>query len=176
MAIFKGESFIYNRTITEFNRKSLEREDFAQIIQKLLTAYQSVAQFNGLNSPDNLYYLQNQYLYILNILNFEFDDVLKIGLLINRDPIMEKLTKIIMERLLHGILNVQVESYQKDETYDLIVTNRMGVSQGQFESPLYVMSEIGVSSDEAIADVINEILEIDKDKKINTQSLERESR
>ncbi|MDK1727965.1 hypothetical protein [Dellaglioa algida] len=112
----------------------------------------------------------------MNILNFEFDDVLKIGLLINRDPIMEKLTKIIMERLLHGILNVQVESYQKDETYDLIVTNRMGVSQGQFESPLYVMSEIGVSSDEAIADVINEILEIDKDKKINTQSLERESR
>lgn len=173
LAIFKGESFIYNRTITEFNRKSLEREDFGLIIQKLLAAYQSVAQFNGLNAPESLYYLQIQYLYILN---FEFDDVLKIGLFINRDPIMEKLTMIIMERLLHGILNVQVEACQEGKDYDLIVTNRMGVSQQQFESPLYIMSEIGVSSDEAIADVINEVLEIDKVKKINMQSLERDSR
>ena len=176
LAIFKGESFIYNRTITEFNRKSLEREDFGLIIQKLLAAYQSVAQFNGLNAPESLYYLQIQYLYILNILNFEFDDVLKIGLFINRDPIMEKLTMIIMERLLHGILNVQVEACQEGKDYDLIVTNRMGVSQQQFESPLYIMSEIGVSSDEAVADVINEVLEIDKVKKINMQSLERDSR
>lgn len=172
LAIFKGESFIYNRTIMEFNRKSLEREDFSQIIQKLLTAYQSVTQFDGLNSPDDLYYLQNQYLYILNILNFEFDDVLKIGLLINRDPIMEKLTVIIMERVLSSVLNAQVEIYQEGKEYDLIVTNRMGVSQDQFSSPLYVMSEIGVSSDQVITDVVNEILEIDKVRKINTQSLE----
>lgn len=135
-----------------------------------------MAQFNGLTAPESLYYLQIQYLYILNILNFEFDDVLKIGLFINRDPIMEKLTMIIMERLLHGILNVQVEACQEGKDYDLIVTNRMGVSQQQFESPLYIMSEIGVSSDEAVADVINEVLEIDKVKKINMQSLERDSR
>ncbi|MHC9532003.1 helix-turn-helix domain-containing protein [Dellaglioa sp. L3N] len=174
LAIFKGESFIYNRTITEFNRKSLEREDFTQIVQKLLTAYQSVTQFDGLNSQDDLYYLQNQYLYILNILNFEFDDVLKIGLLINRDPIMEKLTMIIMERVLHSVLNVQVEIFQEDKDYDLILTNRMGMSQEQFKSPLYVMSEIGVSSDEAIANVVSEVIEIDKIKKINVQSLEEE--
>lgn len=34
------------------------------------------------------------------------------------------------------------------------------------------MSEIGVSSDQVITDVVNEILEIDKVRKINTQSLE----
>lgn len=156
---FHGDIEIYEYEDVLAKEKQIVGDDLVTFAQELLET--SIESF-GIKAEENNSLLTMglfKYINLLLLISFKMAKVLQIGIDLKMDGLYKETLSELLILKMRPMKGIQIERYESNKEYDLILTNKKPTDQGVYEEArVYILSEVLSSFDMAnIQRIIKEL-------------------